>query len=36
MFRGKLYDPYGYCLGMVYNFYRKLGEAKMILELDTG
>ena len=36
MFRGKLYDPYGYCLGMVYNFYCKLGEAKMILELDTG
>ena len=35
MFRGKLYDPCGYCLGLVRNFYRELGETKMTIELDT-
>lgn len=36
MSRGKLYDPDGHYLGQVNNFYTRLGEFRMTLELDNG
>ena len=36
MSRGRLYNPKGSYLGQVNNFYTRLGEFRMTLELDNG
>ena len=36
MSRGRLYDSNGRYLGQVNNFYTRLGEFRMTLELDNG
>lgn len=36
MCHGSLYDPYGHRIGVVNNFYTKLGSAQMNLELEDG
>lgn len=36
MCHGSLYDPYGHHIGLVNNFYTKLGSVQMNLELEDG
>ena len=36
MCHGSLYDPYGHHIGVVNNFYTKLGSVQMNIELEDG